>query len=644
MLLVLSLALLLAPSPAHAVEEGYLEIEGAGWGHTVGMSQYGAYGRAIAGEPYQDILSFYYEGSSLEPYDTASPGHDNLVVNLEYDRTSLMLRVLNTSSTAPGGGHVPATVTRDGDSIDLTAGQTVHIDWNDENSCEFTFRNSTNLGDEPFAAWDEGRCDADIVWDGEAESPSTKIEIVGCSLPDWDSGTHRSCQYGRGARLSTIDNESSQRNLAGMDRTYNGFDLVLEIDIDDYTYGISEVSSTWPTHALRAQAAAARSYAAAAAERVNPMDQKCACDVYDTSASQRYVGWGHIGIPSGVGFTQDNWIDAADATDNLVITHPAAPDNDIVSAVYSSSNGGATQNNEDIWGGAPLPYLRSNPDPLTLSAPNNPYPSWTYTKSLSTMRSRLNLDSITGIEVAETYDSGTASRIVVTGYRDDAVVTVDTYGGKPIDGVMVQSWHGLRSPHITGFNLAGTTPPPPPPPPTGFTDIDDSVHRTEIEYLADLGIALACDVGADRFCPDDAMRREDIAAFLARALDLPATETDYFTDDNSAEFEDDINRIAAAGITKGCNPPTNDRFCPDRTVTRGQMAAFLVRAWGLTDPGPGDWFTDDDRSVFEGDIDRLAESGMTRGCNPPSNSRYCPDRNVTRGETASFLARALQNL
>jgi hypothetical protein len=74
------------------------------------------------------------------------------------------------------------------------------------------------------------------------------------------------------------------------------------------------------------------------------------------------------------------------------------------------------------------------------------------------------------------------------------------------------------------------------------------------------------------------------------------------------------------------------------------MAAFLVRAWQLTDPGPGDWFTDDDRSVFENDIDRLATAGMTRGCNPPANDRYCPTRKVSRAETASFIARALRDL
>ncbi|MFQ5518053.1 MAG: Ig-like domain-containing protein, partial [Acidimicrobiia bacterium] len=54
-----------------------------------------------------------------------------------------------------------------------------------------------------------------------------------------------------------------------------------------------------------------------------------------------------------------------------------------------------------------------------------------------------------------------------------------------------------------------------------------------------------------------------------------------------------IVAIWAAGITRGCNPPANDSYCPDDTVARGQMAAFLVRALGLG-PADGDYFTDDD--------------------------------------------------
>jgi hypothetical protein len=131
-----------------------------------------------------------------------------------------------------------------------------------------------------------------------------------------------------------------------------------------------------------------------------------------------------------------------------------------------------------------------------------------------------------------------------------------------------------------------------------------------------------------------------MAAFLSRALDLEARLDDPFWDDDTSVFEADIERLAAAGITRGCNPPINDKFCPNQYVTRGQMAAFLVRAFALPAPSVTNLFIDDDDSVFEGDIDRLADSGVTRGCNPPTNDRFCPSKYVTRGQMAAFLRRA----
>src|SRR5690606_110402 len=136
--------------------------------------------------------------------------------------------------------------------------------------------------------------------------------------------------------------------------------------------------------------------------------------------------------------------------------------------------------------------------------------------------------------------------------------------------------------------------------------------------------------------------RQQMASFLVRALDLPRTDQDFFVDDNGSVHEADINALAAAGITRGCNPPANDRFCPQESVSRAQMAAFLVRGYGYTDPGEGNLFTDDNGSVFEGDIDRLATAGVTKGCNPPANDRFCPTQPVTREQMASFLARAIR--
>ena len=55
----------------------------------------------------------------------------------------------------------------------------------------------------------------------------------------------------------------------------------------------------------------------------------------------------------------------------------------------------------------------------------------------------------------------------------------------------------------------------------------------------------------------------------------------------------------------------------------------------------GGTFTDDDTSVFEADIEWMASTGITFGCNPPDNDNYCPDDLLTRGQTAAFFRRAL---
>ena len=174
-----------------------------------------------------------------------------------------------------------------------------------------------------------------------------------------------------------------------------------------------------------------------------------------------------------------------------------------------------------------------------------------------------------------------------------------------------------------------------------FLDDDGNPHEAAIEAISAAGITRGCNPPKnDRFCPADSVSRGQMAAFLVRALDLPKSSTDFFGDDEDSIFEQNINSLAAAGITRGCNPPENDRFCPQQPVTRGQMAAFLVRAYGFKDDGGGGQFVDTVGSVFSSSIDRLAAAGITRGCNPPENDRFCPTRLVRRDEMATFLTRA----
>lgn len=175
-----------------------------------------------------------------------------------------------------------------------------------------------------------------------------------------------------------------------------------------------------------------------------------------------------------------------------------------------------------------------------------------------------------------------------------------------------------------------------------FLDDDNSIFEEDIEWLAAMDITRGCNPPAnDLFCPEQVVTRGQMAAFFVRALNLASgAGSNQFTDDNGHLFEREIEILANAGITRGCNPPANNRFCPDQPVTRGQMAAFFVRAFGLSSGVGSNEFVDDDGHLFEREIDILANVGITRGCNPPANTLFCPDQPVTRGQMAAFFHRA----
>ena len=179
------------------------------------------------------------------------------------------------------------------------------------------------------------------------------------------------------------------------------------------------------------------------------------------------------------------------------------------------------------------------------------------------------------------------------------------------------------------------------PPGGTFYDDQGSVHEPAIEGLAASGITSGCHDTKPIFCPDDPVKRDQMAAFLTRALEIPRGESGRFRDIAASIHREPIERLAAAGITKGCNPPTNDRYCPDKPVTRAQMATFLVNALELPPAEEASGFTDIADSVHARDIEALAAAGITRGCNPPDNTRFCPNEPVTRAQMASFLVRAL---
>ena len=165
-----------------------------------------------------------------------------------------------------------------------------------------------------------------------------------------------------------------------------------------------------------------------------------------------------------------------------------------------------------------------------------------------------------------------------------------------------------------------------------FSDICGNTFEEHIVWAFENGVTGGC--GGGRFCPNTTVTRNQMASFLARALALPTATEDYFDDDDGQTHEGDINKVAAAGITGGCG---DRRYCPTEPVSREQMASFISRALGYV-ATEADYFTDDESSPHEPDINRFAEAGVTTGC---GGGLYCPNGTVTRAQMTAFLHRAL---
>ncbi len=206
-----------------------------------------------------------------------------------------------------------------------------------------------------------------------------------------------------------------------------------------------------------------------------------------------------------------------------------------------------------------------------------------------------------GTYVGSTYDASGASTGLVSATTSAATWTYTHYSrinGRPsvllTSGPLDGSWLALDARTLRDS--------------TSMSDIDASIFRSDIIWLTTKGITRGC--GTHAFCPMAVVTREQMASFLVRALRLPATNRDFFGDDGGQPHESDTNRLAAAGITAGCGP---GRFCPRAPVTREQMASFLVRAIDLPATST-DFFGDDRGSPHEDDINRLAAAGVTGGC------------------------------
>lgn len=175
-----------------------------------------------------------------------------------------------------------------------------------------------------------------------------------------------------------------------------------------------------------------------------------------------------------------------------------------------------------------------------------------------------------------------------------------------------------------------------------YTDDDGGFYEPAFDALQARGILDMTECGEGLVCPEDDMKRWVMAVWLVRALDGAdpegVTATRFVDVDPEEWWMPFVERLAELEVTKGCEEDPAE-YCPDEPVTREQMAGFLTRAFDLEDAAAAG-FVDVGGSGHEADINALAAANITQGCDTEP-ARYCPRSNVTRGEMATFLARAL---
>jgi SpoIID/LytB domain protein len=603
-----------------------VRIHGSGWGHGVGMSQYGAYAQARAGWSVDDILGYYYPGTNIAT-DTRS-STQRIRVNIQEQVTSTTFRadadVAVRACGPEGGAPVSGRVAHD-DCVDLataTAGTTYRV-------CPYGDRL------EIVAATSAGEI-ADCASGPLHQTTRPVIRIRS------DNTTLRTPPgfAGDATRRFTAGWRDLHRQVQGQPDPLPSRPVINAVQdvpsIETYLYGLAEVPSGWGVDgpaALEAQAVTGRTFAVGRSTH----RAECSCQVRATTADQVYTGAEKALAPQG-----DRWVAAVTATTDRVLRFG----DDLAQTFYSSSHGGRTENVEDSWayGTTPIPYLRSVDDPWSLQAPN-PRASWTAVAGNAQVAGFISAGSspslarVERLVVTSRTDGGTPRDIEVTGVTAAGERTTSTFSGRPTDAKPIagnsiklflpileggQEWNQrVYSGQISRFSFGP------------FDDDDGSVHEFAISWAQLAGIVDG--IEPTTFAPGQPVTRAQMATFLVNTFDIPAASiVGVFPDVPAANVHRAaIDAAAQIGLTDGFDDGT---FRPGEPVTRQQMASFLARALAVSSETSGTFSDVRAANVHRPAIEALAERGVTQGC---GDNRYCPGEPVLRGQLASFVHRVV---
>ena len=337
---------------------------GAGYGHGVGMSQMGARAHALAGESATTILNYYYKDVVI------APAVDTHTVRVNVGH---LLRSVSFVSATPDS------------LIQIYAGEVVGLT-DVEPIATFSTKQKASF-----------RVDASGVITGPVSGKSFTVRWTGPNTVITFSQPGSAVKYRYG--------QMQMKVVKGAIEVTNSLSVH-----DEYLWGISEMSSAWPTAALEAQVIASRSYALS---KIGVLKPSCDCHVYSHIADQNFVGYSKeiepkIGALWKTAVTRTN----IDTSTSLVILANGKP----IQAYYSSSSGGATQTTLDAWGQA-TSYTQSVADPAGLDPKINPrFASWKASSTQQLVAAAFLLPDVISLEIvsrnsagAVTYIKGTSS-------------------------------------------------------------------------------------------------------------------------------------------------------------------------------------------------------------------------------------------
>ncbi|MDR3201651.1 MAG: SpoIID/LytB domain-containing protein, partial [Bifidobacteriaceae bacterium] len=372
---------------------GSFAVSGSGWGHGVGMSQYGAQAMALAGRSAAQILKHYYTGASVA---TRSVGQDI--------RVQLRGGASKVTVTYSDGGRVRAgdawTAVGAGGAVVLTPAS---------GKLKVTLKPKGQDSQVLAKSADQ----ALVEWRGtryfQADQPGATVAVSGADV--YRHGRIEASAIGGGV------------NVVGVMRLN-----------DEYVNGIAEIPRSWSPAALQAQAIAARTYAL---RKSGAVRASCDCEVTDTTSDQVFAGWDVEGEPTW----GERWKAAVAATSSKVVVDSQG---NPITTYYSSSTGGRTENSEDVWVAAE-PHLRSVADPWSLDpAARNPHAEWTATVSQAAMAKAFGVKNIASVKVTKRSQGGGAMELTaITETGSKAVIAGKT------DQIRIKL--GLRSAHITAI-------------------------------------------------------------------------------------------------------------------------------------------------------------------------------------------------